>query len=88
MEQGAQFVELLVQLERISDHCSNIALIVLRQTAPQNDLVHVDTHAYTHQLHHGHNPDFERMYMESKAKYFDTLPSLREELTSISEKKD
>lgn len=88
VEQGAQFVELLVQLERISDHCSNIALIVLRQTAPQNDLVHVDTHAYTHQLHHGHNPDFERMYMESKAKYFDTLPSLREELIHISEKKD
>ncbi len=88
MEQGAQFVELLVQLERISDHCSNIALIVLRQTAPQDDLVHVDTHAYTHQLHHGHNPDFERMYIESKAKYFDSLPSLKEELAAAAAKKE
>lgn len=89
VEQGAQFVELLVQLERISDHCSNIALNVLRQTAPQDDLIHTDTHAYTHQLHHGHDPDFERMYAASKAKYFDTLPSLREELAQIeAEKKE
>lgn len=83
VEQGTQFVELLVQLERISDHCSNIALIVLRQTAPADDLVHTDPHAYTHQLHHGHDPMFEQMYAESKAKYFDSLPSLREELDAV-----
>lgn len=88
VEQGTQFVELLVQLERISDHCSNIALIVLRQTAPADDLVHKDPHAYTHQLHHGHDPKFEKMYTESKAKYFDSLPSLREELSTAKRSKE
>lgn len=88
IEQGAQFVELLVQLERISDHCSNIALIVLRQTAPEDNLVHTDPHEYTHQLHHGHNPEFDRMYAECKAKYFDTLPSLRDELNAARRSKN
>ena len=73
IEQGSQFLELLINLERISDHCSNIAIVILRQTSPKDDLVRTDTHAYTHELHHGHNPQFEQMYAESKAKYFDSL---------------
>lgn len=73
IELGAQFLELLINLERISDHCSNIAIVILRQTAPKDDLVHTDTHAYTHELHHGHDPQFEQMYAACKAKYFDPL---------------
>ncbi len=73
VELGTQFLELLINLERISDHCSNVALIILRQTAPKGDLVRVDTHAYTHQLHHGHDAEFEQMFAESKAKYYDPL---------------
>jgi len=73
IEQGTQFLELLVNLERISDHCSNIAINILRQTAPEGDLVHTDTHAYTHELHHGHNAQFEQLFAESKAKYYDPL---------------
>jgi len=70
IEQGTQFLELLVGLERISDHCSNIALRVLRQTAPKGDLVRTDTHAYTHELHHSHDPQFEALFEACKAKYF------------------
>ena len=73
VELGTQFLELLINLERISDHCSNVALVILRQTAPKGDLVRVDSHAYTHQLHHGHDPEFELMFAESKAKYYDPL---------------
>lgn len=73
IELGAQFLELLINLERISDHCSNVAIVILRQTAPKDDLVHTDTHAYTHELHHGHNPLFEQLYAESKAKYYEPL---------------
>ena len=32
-----------------------------------------DTHAYTHELHHGHNQEFEQMFAASKAKYYDPL---------------
>jgi len=73
IEAGAQFLELLVQLERISDHCSNIALLILRQTAPAGDIVHTDTHAYTHQLHHGKDPRFLERFAQCKAKYYDPL---------------
>ncbi|MGI5973041.1 MAG: Na/Pi cotransporter family protein [Oscillospiraceae bacterium] len=73
IELGTQFLELIINLERISDHCSNIAIEILRQTAPKGDLVRTDTHAYTHELHHGHNQEFEQMFAASKAKYYDPL---------------
>ncbi len=73
VELGTQFLELLINLERISDHCSNVALGILRQTAPEGALVRTDTHAYTHQLHHGHDPEFEQMFTDCKAKYYDPL---------------
>jgi len=74
VELGTQFLELLINLERISDHCSNIAIVILRQTSPLDDLVRIDTHAYTRELHHGHNKDFEQMFTAAKAKYYDGLP--------------
>ena len=73
IELGTQFLELLINLERISDHCSNIAISILHQTAPKGDLVRTDTHAYTHELHHGHDPEFEQMFADCKAKYYDPL---------------
>ncbi len=72
-EQGTQFLELLVGLERISDHCSNVALRVLQETAPKGNLVHTDAHAYTHQLHHSHDPRFESLFNTCKAAYFDPI---------------
>ena len=83
IELGTQFLELLINLERISDHCSNIAIGILHQTAPKGNLVLTDTHAYTHELHHGHNPEFELMFAAAKARYYDPLreaePPLGEE---------
>lgn len=73
VELGSQFLELLINLERISDHCSNIALAVLHETAPRGDIVRTDVHTYIHNLHHGHDPEFERMFAESKQKYYDPL---------------
>jgi len=73
IELGTQFLELLINLERISDHCSNVAIEILHQTAPKGDLVHTDTHAYTHELHHGHDPQFEEQFAAAKAQYYDPL---------------
>ena len=73
IEVGEQFSELLINLERISDHCSNVALSVLQQTAPEGSLVRTDAHAYTHQLHHGQDSSFEAMFAADKARYYDPL---------------
>ena len=69
IEQGTQFLELLINLERVSDHCSNVALQVLRRTAPKNDLVLTDTHAYLHQLHHGSSQSFDDLFASYRKKY-------------------
>ena len=73
IELGSQFLELLINLERISDHCSNVAIGILRQTAPKGNLVLTDTHAYTHALHHGRSPEFEKMFAECKSRYYDPI---------------
>ena len=73
IEQGTQYLELIINLERISDHCSNVALGILRETAPAGDLVRTDSHAYTHQLHHGQNPEFDEMFAKCKGRYYDPL---------------
>ena len=73
IELGDQFLELIINLERISDHCSNVAILILHQTAPADSLVHTNTHAYTHALHHGDDPVFEELFAKEKAKYYDPL---------------
>lgn len=68
---GTQFLELLINLERISDHCSNSAVRVLRQSEDKNSTVHqIDTHMYLQKIHHGGSKLFDEQYAEAKKKYF------------------
>lgn len=69
IELGTQFLELLINLERISDHCSNVALLVLRQTAPAAENMS-DTHAYLKRLHSGGSELFDTLFAEYRAKYY------------------
>ena len=63
IELGTQFLELLINLERMSDHCSNVALHILRQTSSPDDKVRIDSHAYMHELHHGgFNQEFDDLF--------------------------
>ncbi|MBQ6611712.1 MAG: hypothetical protein IJH70_14895 [Oscillospiraceae bacterium] len=50
--------------ERIADHCSNVALAMLR--LKQGDF---ETHDYEEQLLRERRPEFERMYTEFRKKY-------------------
>ena len=70
VELGTQFLELLINLERISDHCSNVALYILRETAPKDDPIQTDTHAYLHNLHHGGDKEFDQLFDQYRAKYY------------------
>ena len=74
IELGTQFLELLINLERMSDHCSNVALHILRQTSSPDDRVRIDSHAYMHELHHGgFNQEFDDLFQEYRTKYFQPI---------------
>ena len=64
IQSGISFVELLTNLERISDHCSNIALNQI-QTAKKGG---VDLHAYQQEMHHsgGH---YQQIFDDLREKY-------------------
>lgn len=67
---GMQFGELLISLERISDHCSNVAVYILRETAPSGELVREDPHAYLHELHHGASAEYDRLYAQYQETFY------------------
>ena len=74
IELGTRFLELLINLERMSDHCSNVALHILRQTSSPDDKVRIDSHAYMHELHHGgFNQEFDDLFQEYRTKYFQPI---------------
>ena len=78
IELGTQFLELLFNLERISDHCSNVALRIVRQTASKDDIVRIDAHAYTRELHHGANPEFDQLFQQYCSKYYTPIEGKKE----------
>ena len=59
--------DLLTSLERISDHCSNIAVCVIEEWHSD-----VDSHAYLHDIKH--NEAFTRFFLQNQEKY--KLPPL------------
>lgn len=74
VEVGTQFLELLINLERVADHCSNVAKYILREEAHAGDPVRENTHLYFHQLHQGgSDADFDQMFAEYKSQYYDAL---------------
>ena len=74
IELGTQFLELLINLGRMSDNCSTVALHILRQTSSPDDKVRIDSHAYMHELHHGgFNQEFDDLFQEYRTKYFQPI---------------
>ena len=63
-------MEILINLERISDHCSNVALYILQETSPAGSLIRTDAHAYMHALHHGEDPVFDEYFQFYRDKYY------------------
>ena len=74
IESGIIFLEILTNLERISDHCSNIAARIVGSEADDD---HYDTHALRRDMHAGFVPNFNDMLMSYKEKYY--APLLLEE---------
>ena len=83
IELGTQFLELLINLERMSDHCSNVALHILRQTSSPDDKVRIDSHAYMRELHHGGDKDFGVLYNQYREKYYAPICHAGENLPPV-----
>lgn len=63
-EMGFIFSDLITNYERVSDHCSNIAVCIIE--IENNSL---STHEYIHELKKSHNDYFEKQFEAYKAKY-------------------
>ncbi len=64
IELGFIFADLIANYERISDHCSNIAVCIIQVNESS-----FDTHEYLHDIKEIQNGDFSTMFEEYKLKY-------------------
>ena len=62
--QNFVFNDLITNFERISDHCSNVALAMLRLT-----LGDFETHGYQEQMLRERDPEFEKIFAEYRKQY-------------------
>ena len=67
---GVSFLDMVVNIERISDQCSNIGLYTLSLS---DSSVMSDRHDYIRRLHQGGDPEFDRWYAEARETYFKRL---------------
>lgn len=67
---GTIYMEILTNLERISDHCSNIAA---RIVGSEEDVGTFDAHAFRRNMHDGFVPNFNEMLAQYKEKYYEPL---------------
>lgn len=64
IELGFVLTDLLTNYERVSDHCSNIAVTVMQMKEPA-----LEAHGYLNQLKSSGSPEFTRNYEHSLEKY-------------------
>jgi len=67
---GLSYLDILVNIERISDQCSNLGVYTLSQS---DSTIMSNHHEYIHQLHQGQDETFNRKYHEAHEKYFTEL---------------
>ena len=73
---GTIFLNLLNDIERISDVCSNIGIATIARVNPDKM---VEAHDYMSRLHNGNNTTFNLEYDEAHEHYFDLLDQIEEE---------
>lgn len=67
---GTEFLNLLTEVERISDICSNIGVATVARVKPE--LKH-QVHDYVSMLHSGRDADFNKEYQAAHNRYFRLL---------------
>ena len=70
IENGVVFLEILTNLERISDHCSNIAAHIIGRATKGEDF---DAHELRRRLHEGNVEKYNSLQAEYRQKYYAPL---------------
>lgn len=70
---GLTFLDMLVNVERISDQCSNLGVYTLSQS---DRSIMSNHHEYIRRLHQGFDPTFNQKYAEAHEKYFGALAAI------------
>ena len=73
---GLTFLDILVNVERIADQCSNVGVFTLSMSDKH---IMNNHHDYIHELHQGKDPVFNRAYQETHDKYFGELKRIKHE---------
>ena len=73
---GLTFLDILVNVERIADQCSNVGVFTLSMFDKH---IMNNHHDYIHELHQGKDPVFNRAYQETHDKYFGELKRIKRE---------
>lgn len=69
IELGTQFLEMLTNLERISDHCSKVAFCVISNI--EDGSLH--SHEYLRDIHSGDDEHYRQAFDDYRGKYMDLL---------------
>jgi phosphate:Na+ symporter len=70
---GLQFENILSNLERLSDQCSDLAVFMLSHDDP--GLIGQE-HQYLHDLHRSQDPTYQTLFQSNFAKYFGQLDAV------------
>jgi phosphate:Na+ symporter len=79
---GLTFLDILTNVERIADQCSNIGIYTLSMTDSE---IMKDHHNYVRWLHQGGDPLFNTEYKQEHDKYFERLNALEAETETLGE---
>lgn len=67
IDRGIHFLDILSDMERIADHCSNVAIHILSKTTNHKDEIY--HHEYIDKIHKGESKEYINAYNEYQAKY-------------------
>ncbi|MBQ9015949.1 MAG: Na/Pi cotransporter family protein [Firmicutes bacterium] len=70
---GIQFQNILLNLERVSDQCSDLAVYLLGRSFPE---ISGNEHEYLHNLHHANDPAYMEEFRKVHDRYFGELDQL------------
>ena len=70
IQRGISFMEILTNVERISDHCSNIGVHITQRLSNSE---HFDAHAELNQMHNEGSPEYQALCKYYASIYRDPL---------------
>ena len=72
IDAGLVFLEVLTNIERISDHCSNIAVYIIGRHKNGEIL---NRHEYIKKMHQGNTEEYNRLMKNYMSQYLAALPA-------------